>query len=303
MSRRLRPAPPRKTQIVDTGNAHRSTHRQARTHGMEDTQLLQILAGTGVGLALAASSAWLAKRRWQRSDERWRAWFPEAPDVPENPELTRELAVGAVLGVNNAFPVNTLDPHKPRAEMRTWLADFWNTRNAAQARECVQSLLMEGHSATFDLLIDAASEGDPDVSREHLEQVFVDDLEHNPELAEFIAHHPEAIARLEALGYLVTQADVERGTRAYDLGRAVVVSRVAFGAGYFNRAEAMTMIRMAAFVSQRTFKSWREFATSYLLGRALWGGVDEPDFEGMVRIVEELLRNPRSPWQRCGWFR
>jgi hypothetical protein len=204
--------------------------------------------------------------------------------------------------VNNAFPVNTLDPHKPRAGMRTWLTDFWNMRDPKQARECVQSLLMEGHSATFDRLIDAANQGDPDASRTHLEQVFVDDLEHNPELGEFIAHHPEAIARLEALGFLVTQADVDRGTRAYDLGRAVVVSRVAFGAGYFNRAEAMTMIRMAAFVSQRTFKSWREFASSYLLGRALWGGVDDPDFEGMVRIVEELLRNPRSPWLRCGWF-
>jgi hypothetical protein len=265
--------------------------------------MMQIIAGTAAGLVLAASSAWMAKRRWQRSDERWAAWFPEASDVPENLDLTRELAVGAVLGVNNAFPVNTLDPHKPRAEMRAWLAGSWNTRNAVQAREAVQSLLMEGHSATFDLLIEAAAEGDPDASREHLEQVFVDDMQRNPELGGFIAHHPEAIARLEALGFLVTQADVDRGTRAYDLGRAVVVSRVAFGAGYFNRSEAMAMIRMAAFVSQRTFKSWREFATSYLLGRALWGGVDDPDFEGMVRIVEELLRNPRSPWQRCGWFR
>jgi len=270
---------------------------------MEAQQLTQVVAGVALGMVLAASSAWWAKRRWQRSDERRKAWFPEAPEVPENLNLARELAVGAVLGVNNAFPVNTLDPHKPRAEMRSWLADFWNTRNAAQARECVQSLLMECHSATFDRLIEAANEGDPDASREHLEQVFVDDLERNPELGEFIAHHPEAIARLEALGYLVTQADIGRGTRAYDLGRAVVVSRVAFGAGYFNRAEAMTMIRMAVFVAARTFSSWREFATSYLLGRAIWGGVDDPDFEGMVRIVEELLRNPRSPWQRCGWFR
>jgi hypothetical protein len=270
---------------------------------MDETQLTQIIAGVGVGLVLAATSAWLSRRRWQRSGERWKAWFPEAPDVPENLDLTRQLAVGAILGVNNAFPVNTLDPHKPRAEMRAWLAGAWNTRDAAQVRENVQSLLMEGHSATFDRLIEAARDGDPDASREHLEAVFSDDLATDPELAEFIAHHPEALARLEALGYLVTPADVDRGTRAYDLGRAVVVTRVAFGAGFVGREEAMAMIRMAAFITARTFSSWREFATSYLLGRAMWGGVDEPDFEGMVRIVEELLRNPRSPWLRCGWFR
>jgi len=270
---------------------------------MEDGQLTQIIAGVAVGLGFAATSAWLARRRWQRSDGRWKAWFPEAPDVPENLDLTRQLAVGAILGVNNAFPVNTIDPRKSRAEMRAWLAGAWDTRDAARARENVQSLLTEGHSATFDQLIDVARDGDPDASRESLEHVYSERLASDPELAEFIAHHPEALARLEALGYLVTGADIDRGTRAYDLGRAVVVTRVAFGAGFFGREEAMAMIRMAAFIAARHFSSWREFATSYLLGRAMWGGVDEPDFEGMVRIAEELLRNPCSSWQRCGWFR
>ncbi|MBL8261969.1 MAG: hypothetical protein JNM58_06040 [Xanthomonadaceae bacterium] len=46
-------------------------------------------------------------------------------------------------------------------------------------------------------------------------------------LAEFMAHHPETIARLEALGYLAAPADIARGTRAYDLGRAVTIARVA----------------------------------------------------------------------------
>lgn len=267
-----------------------------------DEQTLQIVAGIAVGLTLAVVSAYLGRRRWQRSPERWNDWFPELPDVPENPELCRQLAVGAVLGVNNAFPINTLSPEKSRAEMRQWLAEFWDARTAAQARERVQSLLTGGHAATFDTLISVAAEGDPDASDAYLTHVFEDQLDENPELADFIAHHQNAVARLEALGYLVTAQDTDRGTRAYDLGRAVVVSRVAFGAGYLGREEALAMIRLAAFAAARSFASWRQFATSYLLGRAMWGGVEDSSFEPMVRITEELLGNPRSPWLRFGWF-
>lgn len=267
-----------------------------------DTDVVKVVAGLVVGVALAALSAYLSRRHWRRSAERMETWFPEYPDVPDNPVLRRQLAVGAVLNENNAFPINVLDPHKSRAEMRDWLASSWSTRNAEQARERIHALLTGGHAVTFDALIAVAAEGDPDASREHLEEVFASELDEDPELAEFISHHPEAIARLEALGYLVTPADIARGTRAYDFGRAVTVARVAFGAGYLKREEAMALVRMAAFLAARSFASWRQFATSYLLGRALWGGVDDPSFDAMVRIADELLRNPRSPWMRDGWF-
>jgi hypothetical protein len=64
----------------------------------------------------------------------------------------------------------------------------------------------------------------------------------------------------------------------------------------------MALVRMAAFLAERSFGSWRQFATSYLLGRALWGGVDDPSFDAMVRIADELQRKPRSPWGRDGGF-
>lgn len=267
-----------------------------------DMELMKVGAGLAVGLVLAALSAHLSQRRWRRSRERADTWFPEYPDVPENPVLQRQLAVGAVLSENNAFPVNVLDPHKSRAEMREWLASWWDTRDSEQARARIHALLTGGHAVTFDTLIAVASEGDPDASREYLEEVFAAELDKDPELAEFISHHPEALSRLEALGYLLTPADIARGTRAYDLGRAVTVARVAFGADYLKREEAFTLVRMAAFLAARSFASWRQFATSYLLGRALWGGVDDPSFDAMVRIADELQRNPRSPWVRHGWF-
>ncbi len=263
---------------------------------------MKVVAGLAVGLVLAALSAFLSRRRWRHARERADTWFPEYPDIPENPVLRRQLAVGAVLSENNAFPINVLEPHKSRAEMREWLASWWDARDSEQARERIHALLAGGHAVTFDTLIAVAAEGDPDASREHLEEAFAAELDEDPELAEFISHHPEALSRLEALGYLVTPADIARGTRAYDLGRAVTVARAAFGAGYVKREEAMALVRMAAFLAARSSASWREFATSYLLGRALWGGVDDPSFDAMVRIADELQRNPRSPWVRDGWF-
>lgn len=271
---------------------------------LQNSTMEEKLIAAGAAFAfvslLVLSSILISRRRWRR--EREQTWFPTLDGLPDNAILNRQMAVGAVLGQNNMFPFNALDPRKSKSEMRAWLSGPWQVNSREQATEAIETLLNDGHSVIFDRLIAATTASTPPVT--HDTEADLEDEDTFTDFAsdEYAANLPIALEWIRKFDPTVTLTDIQRGTIAYDLGRAATVARVAFGAGYLNRAEAVAFIQAAAVASAQRFESWREFGISYLLGRAIWGGVNDPDFEGMAQIVSELLRNPRSPWIRYGWF-
>ncbi len=49
--------------------------------------------------------------------------------------------------------------------------------------------------------------------------------------------------------------------------------------------------------SKKTFSAWNEFAASYVIGWAMWGG-DGMMLQGINVIVERLLDDSESPWKK-----
>jgi hypothetical protein len=259
-------------------------------------------AGVGVGMAFAAFKAVSDKRAFRSSADRAPEWFPRYPSAPEDGNSMRKLGVGAILSENNGFPVNTADPCKPKAEMREWLQSSWQVGSREDAEAAILHLIEEGHSRIFDTIIAESRQTNADNVLERIEQQLAGRGFAAGELAEFVEHHAECRSKLEAWAYLSSRKDMDRGTRAYDLGRAVTVARVAYGAGYLSARDTWVFIDMAAEQSAREFASWREFAVSYMLGRAIWSGVEDPDLENMHKIAVQLQTHPRSPWVTEGWF-
>ena len=122
---------------------------------------------------------------------------------------------------------------------------------------------------------------------------------HYPEgdLREFAENFAATGPKLVSLGHLGNAEDLPAfGTLAYDIGRAVTVSRVATSAGILNAEEAEAYCWRALEIAESTFPTWASFGTSYLAGRALWGGVDDPSFQWMHEMVEMLKTEEQSPW-------
>lgn len=84
----------------------------------------------------------------------------------------------------------------------------------------------------------------------------------------------------------------------WDLGRLVTVCRLAFDAGFLSRDETMQYLRELAPKVQATYKSWREMSVAYQFGRAVWGGVDEDEYNAMKGNMEFLLKSAESPWNK-----
>lgn len=262
---------------------------------------MHIVAGTTLGGVIMGLNVFASRLTYRHSSDRANTWFSELPYVRRDARLMRQLAVGAILSESNWFPMNTLDPCKPRAQMRAWLQTSWMVTDSQQAHATLQWLLREGHSRIFNQIIELARTHDVDSIRAEISNrlgISRDDVE----LREFVDNYAACIPWLREGRFLLSPDSLERGTGAYDLGRAVTVARVAFGAGYLTKRQAMQAIHSAAAQAAQSFKSWAQFSDSYLLGRAIWSGVHDPSLVDMRKIVEALRNQPDSPWVRFGYL-
>jgi len=111
----------------------------------------------------------------------------------------------------------------------------------------------------------------------------------------------DQLEQLDAVLPLLAQAgigdarDATRTVLAWDLVRVVANARAAHECGYIADDEAWRLIERAYERARGAYGSWREVATSYVIGRALWGGDGEP-LDHFVEVSARMLNDPRSPY-------
>ncbi|TVZ93579.1 DUF1266 domain-containing protein [Streptomyces sp. BK340] len=85
---------------------------------------------------------------------------------------------------------------------------------------------------------------------------------------------------------------------AWNFGRASGMARWGLGARYCSLQEAESAVVEAGRVAARSYKSWRDFAAGYILGRCLH--FDDEEFGSwytdMVDVHRILMSEPDSPW-------
>lgn len=224
-------------------------------------------------------------------------------------EVVRSLAAGAVLCTANGFPLNIVSPQRSTESMREWLNSSWHIDNAQDFDYQFQYLLNFGHAYIFDRIVQLSNEHREMRTQfsQHafdvLAKEFADDVS-EVDLKEHLEYFPGAIQHLAQLGYIDDQSDIQLSTKAYDIDRAVTISRVTLGAGHIPNKIALDYVMAAGNCARYYFSSWQEFGASLLLGRAIWGGVENPnvDFDYRIKTVEMLLNDPESPWVKVGWW-
>ncbi|MFF4573351.1 DUF1266 domain-containing protein [Streptomyces sp. NPDC001410] len=104
-------------------------------------------------------------------------------------------------------------------------------------------------------------------------------------------------ARFRADGILDENRFV-RSVDAWNFGRASGMARWGLGARYCSLQEAESAVIEAGRVAARSYKSWRDFAAGYILGRCLH--FDDEEFGSwytdMVDVHRILMSEPDSPW-------
>ena len=235
----------------------------------------------------------------------------KADTLPLDTDLQWALATGAPLSLTNDFPLNIIDPEQTQQHMLDWLADSWNIHTRDDLGYELTNLFAAGHSKVFNTLLQF-SDGYTSADRtEKAIQVLAEEMQQHGGwevntsydfIHEFSQNIPEAVAFIYEHFAPLTTSIPSIKTEAYDIDRIVTISRVAYGAKLFDTSLAEQNIIWAGSYAQAIYKDWREFAIGYLVGRAIWGGVPNEDFLYRVKIVDLLLKDPKSPWNTLGWI-
>ncbi|MCC8019121.1 MAG: DUF1266 domain-containing protein [Rikenellaceae bacterium] len=81
----------------------------------------------------------------------------------------------------------------------------------------------------------------------------------------------------------------------WDCSRLNFLARLCCDASYLPEGQAWFYVDLACDLAARKIGSRDEFARSYLIGRAMWGGA-ESDNSGISDIARHLLEDPESSW-------
>jgi hypothetical protein len=78
----------------------------------------------------------------------------------------------------------------------------------------------------------------------------------------------------------------------WNYGRSVFLARCCYELGYLSEHELKEYLAKSYTDLKDYCSTWQEYTTSYIFGRALWGGTTT---SGMLHIANDLLNNDRSP--------
>lgn len=242
----------------------------------------------------------------------------------KNPDKKRDITSDELFGISlslviaeqNGAYVDSLDVGKTDFPQKQMMQRNWRISNGEDAIAFMESRMEEGHRKLFNRLLEIYIEQDC-VDAVHIDfsgtefesREDEDDFEDETE-----KDHPDweaVIGFLENLDEIYEldegnawfgdmEEDLIIGTDAWDFGRIVFVARVCYTLGYITENQAWNYINKIVGLAKRKFNNWEDYATSYMLGRAMWSG-DDGEWETVAGFAADALDAKKSPWKKLKW--
>ena len=95
----------------------------------------------------------------------------------------------------------------------------------------------------------------------------------------------------------IGEEELKRGVLAWDMGRMVCLTRIAYDAGFIDESLAWNYICSAGQQCIQAFNDWTEVGKSFLLGQAM-EATEKRKQELYIRLYRQATENPNSPWKK-----
>lgn len=223
--------------------------------------------------------------------------------IDENAHLSeeelRKYSLGNLYAYQQQGTLNTFSTGVGASVREIILGEYFGIKDRDSAVECLQWLVQAPSQMTFQYAFAALQEGGGKASQDWIYA--------NEELKEHTDFREECLSKLEKLeehradiinnGVAASEEEIGRlGVLAWDAGRLNFIGRLCFEQKYISESECMECINAAYEMTKDAYSGWRDYAHSYVLGRTLSMGSTN-----MIGLANDLLTNPKSPWNYIKW--
>ncbi|WGQ11677.1 DUF1266 domain-containing protein [Pedobacter gandavensis] len=187
--------------------------------------------------------------------------------------------------------LNSYETGLDKGTLKTILEDYWEIFDKDDAIEVLSDLQNRNQDEYLDIVYNAFE------NRENYVAILKSNL---PDEADVFKHYVEIYRKLSnVVPELIAQNVFQdfsaikhiRDT-AWNYGRGAFLSRCCYEAGYISEVELIEYLQKSHTGLRNYCRTWREYTTSYIFGRAIWGGSNN---DGMIQIADDLLNSEKSP--------
>jgi hypothetical protein len=167
------------------------------------------------------------------------------------------------------------------------LQQWWNVNNRDDLLKSLKWIEEGGHRQYFAKLGQALNENNTDKLYKLQTMLRQDD-------AEFVQTSDVCSKNYKKFG--------AKSLIGWDYCRYIDLCRWGYLAGYLTEDEAWNRIMPAAKLLQKTFGSWADLGTNYMVGRQYWSaGIAARDKNKIQTTYITLLSDPESSWFKLPW--
>lgn len=217
-------------------------------------------------------------------------------------EECKKLSVGAILSEQQVAFINSLTTGLDVTSMKESLSQSWGINNNKEAVDTLNYLVDGGHRVIFDVVYNAflldSKQQQNNLISSKIDETASDYEENVHKAFDQLQNLIDTWSELTKNNVVKTTEDLKKyNNKAWDYGRLAQISRLCYDCGYISEEKAWEFINKAFKMTLEDFDSWESFSKSYIIGRAMWGGL-EYYTDRLNTIATYLLNNEKSPWKQ-----
>jgi hypothetical protein len=206
-------------------------------------------------------------------------------------DLLDHLLIGSMYAEQQSAYLNSYETGLNKQDVRHLVETYWEIYNQSEAIEILQSLHIRNQDENIDVVFRAFE------NRDNYVDILKSGLSNKE--GEF-DYYLGLFRRLNTVvPELIEQSCITnfaqlRGIKdsGWNYGRSVFLARCCYELGYLSESQMQEYLAKSYAGLKKYCNTWQEYTTSYIFGRAVWGGANNG---GMMQIADDLLKNVKSP--------
>jgi hypothetical protein len=201
------------------------------------------------------------------------------------------LLIGSMYAEQQSAFLNSYETGLNKSVIKKLVEKYWEIYNQNDAVEILQNLQERNQDANIDIVYHAFEnkENYVEILKSKLpkeEGVFEYYLDLYRKLNNIV---PDLIEQKAITDFSQIKKTKDS---AWNYGRGAFLSRCCYELGYLSEKELKEYLEKSYKGIKNHCYTWKEYTTSYIFGRAIWGGSNN---DGMIQIADDLLNNEKSP--------